>query len=197
MTDSNDSAMQLTRRDALKNAIVLVGGGIAASRLGLLSRAMAAEPFEPRFLSGERFSLVERAVDIIIPPTDTPGAAAAGVHRFIDTMLADWANEDSRDLLVRAIDDIDASARETHGLSFLELGEDRQAALLETIDRESYGGADSRAPFVMLKRLTILGYYTSEIGASVELRFDPVPGASPGCVPLDDIGRAWYKHWGL
>jgi hypothetical protein len=140
---------------------------------------------------------VERTVDVVIPPTDTPGAAAAGVHRFIDAMLADWANEGSRDLMIRAIEDIDARATEAHDRSFVEVGDDQQLALLEKIDREVYDGTESQPPFGMFKRLTIFGYYTSEIGASVELRFDPIPGPSPGCVPLEDVGRAWYKHWGI
>ena len=54
-----------------------------------------------------------------------------------------------------------------------------------------------RPLFEHAKQLTLLGYYSSEIGGSVELRFNPIPGDSPGCVPLESIGRAWYKHWGI
>jgi hypothetical protein len=45
--------------------------------------------------------------------------------------------------------------------------------------------------FRLLKELVLLGYYTSEAGATRELRYAAVPGAFRGCVPLAEIGRAW------
>src|SRR5256885_3957648 len=45
--------------------------------------------------------------------------------------------------------------------------------------------------FRSMKELTLVGYYTSEAGATRELRHAPVPGRFEGCVPLDQIGRAW------
>jgi gluconate 2-dehydrogenase gamma chain len=45
--------------------------------------------------------------------------------------------------------------------------------------------------FRTMKELTIVGYYTSEVGATVELRHEAVPGRHQGCVPFTEIGRAW------
>ena len=42
-----------------------------------------------------------------------------------------------------------------------------------------------------MKELTLVGYYTSEPGATQELRHEKVPGRYQGCVPLSEIGRAW------
>ena len=50
--------------------------------------------------------------------------------------------------------------------------------------------ADAAAGFRTLKELTVLGYYTSQIGATRELRYLPVPGRYDGCVPLTATGRA-------
>lgn len=195
MKDSKQETVRLTRRDALKSAIALVGGSVAVSQLATLATAMAAESGSaPLYLSGEQFAIVKRTADLVIPATDTPGALGAGVPNFIDRMLADWANEDSRAALTRAIEEIDKSALEAHGRPFIELDEGRQFALLEMADRGAFNGANNKASFRTLKALIIFGYYTSEVGASVELRFNPIPGPTAGCVPLEDIGRAWYKH---
>ena len=43
----------------------------------------------------------------------------------------------------------------------------------------------------MMKELTLVGYYTSEAGATEELTYEPVPGVWEGCVPYEDIGSAW------
>ena len=49
-----------------------------------------------------------------------------------------------------------------------------------------------RPPFFRtMKELTLLGYYTSEAGATRELKHAPVPGRFNGCVPFAQIGRAW------
>ena len=45
--------------------------------------------------------------------------------------------------------------------------------------------------FRTMKELTLLGYYTSEIGATKELHYLPVPGRFEGCVPIARVGRAW------
>ena len=45
--------------------------------------------------------------------------------------------------------------------------------------------------FRMMKELTLLGYYTSQAGATHELRYEPVPGRFDGCVPFTAIGRTW------
>ena len=36
-----------------------------------------------------------------------------------------------------------------------------------------------------------IGYFTSKPGATITLRYDPVPGDFKGCVPMKEIGRAW------
>ena len=43
----------------------------------------------------------------------------------------------------------------------------------------------------MLKELTLVGYYTSEVGATQELRYERAPGRYDGCMPYEDLGRAW------
>jgi hypothetical protein len=50
----------------------------------------------------------------------------------------------------------------------------------------------SRMPFFRtMKELTLVGYYTSQAGATRELRYVQVPGRFEGCVPLATVGRAW------
>jgi hypothetical protein len=49
---------------------------------------------------------------------------------------------------------------------------------------------DVRSFFRTLKELTLVGYYTSEVGATQELRVDPM-GAWRADVPYQELGRAW------
>jgi hypothetical protein len=45
--------------------------------------------------------------------------------------------------------------------------------------------------FASVQSLVVLGYYTSELGATTELRYDPIPGRFDGSVDYLDIGRQW------
>ena len=42
-----------------------------------------------------------------------------------------------------------------------------------------------------VKELTLLGFFTSEPGATQVLQYEAVPGAYHGCVPLAEVGRTW------
>ena len=45
--------------------------------------------------------------------------------------------------------------------------------------------------FLMLKQLTILGYFTSETGASQALNYIAVPGKYDGSYPYKKGDKAW------
>lgn len=45
--------------------------------------------------------------------------------------------------------------------------------------------------FAHVKELTLVGYYTSEVGAREELQYLHTPGRYEGCLPLEEVGRTW------
>ena len=192
----------IDRREALRRAALLLGGALAApaaARLLAACEAAHAAPaaWAPRALTPAQLEQVAAIAERIIPTTDTPGARAAGVHRFIDVMLAEYYDGAERAQFVAGLAEVDSRAREAHGRSFVRCSAARQTALLAHLDGEAFG-ADRRtdasaaqAFFRRMKELTVLGYYTSQPGATKELRYERVPGRYDGCVPLARVGRAW------
>ena len=163
-------AKQPTRRDALKTVAaglaLPVAGGAAAAPL-----VQIATPYRPRNFSSEQFRLVTTLVEMIIPATDTPGAAAAGVDRIIDETLGG---------------DPDRRAKFRQGLARLETEKfserddvDRVRLLTEFSNSEGEKGEF----FTLLKDLTIDGYYSTEIGMVRELgyRGNTFLKEFPGC----------------
>jgi hypothetical protein len=73
--------------------------------------------------------------------------------------------------------------------------DDEQVALLSRLDVEAVQAreddADPLPYFATLKEWTLAGYYTSEAGATQELRWLAVPGRFDADIPLDEVGRAW------
>lgn len=182
---------RVTRRELILGAIALVGGSSA-----LLS--CSDEPLDADLHTGERrffdealMRVLSRLVDIMIPNTDTPGALAAGVDVFIDGMMADWAAPDTQRRYTDTLRAINERAIAELGATFPELDESGQERLVRDIDREAFGESPPIPGFRELKTLIVTGYYSSEIGASVELQFELVPGRYLPCAPLADVGRAW------
>lgn len=136
-----------------------------------------------RVLSAHQDATVTRIAELIIPETDTPGAAAVGVNRFIDLLLAEWYDEDDRDSLLAGLAAIDARSRRLHGAPFVDMPDDQQTALLRMLDS---GGGDGSAEdaFATLKDLTVYGYFTSEVVIKDVLRTPVIPGRFDGCVPI-------------
>jgi len=183
--DPRDGPTVMDRREALRRAALMLGGVISAPVITGVLAGCGGKGRRSGVLSAEQLEFVATIADHIIPETDTPGARAVGVHEFIDAMLAEAYAAEERQRFVAGLADVDRRARSAHGRSFMECPAAEQLAVLETLD----GAADPA--FRALKELTVVGYYTSEIGATRELHHEPVPGRYDGCVPLAKIGRTW------
>jgi len=176
------SPTAIDRRAALRQAALVLGGVLSAPLAagvlaGCEARGTPDAAWRPRALTPDQAELVATIAEQILPATDTPGARAVGVHRFIDALLAESYPAGERERFVAGLTDL--------GRAFQASTPDHQRALLERLDREA-------GPFFRtLKDLTLVGYYTSEIGATRELHHVPVPGRYDGCVPLAQVGRTW------
>ena len=175
-----------------------MGGAVSAPTVaGVFStatrRAWAASPaWAPRTLSAAQLELVATLTEHIIPQTETPGARAAGVHRFVDALLTDHYPAAERDRFLAGLAGVDAQAQSRYGKVFVDSATGQQLALLRELDAAAY--AASRAEdtwfFRRMKELTLVGYYTSEIGAMQELHVSPF-GTYRGDIPYTSVGRAW------
>jgi gluconate 2-dehydrogenase gamma chain len=165
-------------------AIFLVGGGAALTRF---SRG-GSRTGEAPVLSGARYTQLEQIADVMIPPTDTPGAIAAGVPEFLRQMLGEWASDETRAQVIGVLESMERLAWSTFGAAFVELPAPQRAEVVRIVDEESIARRD--AAYSRFKYLVLVGYYQSEIGATQELRYELVPGAWRSCLPLTEVGRA-------
>src|ERR1700754_3787065 len=91
-----------------------------------------AQPAAPKFFNPAQLLIISRLTDIIIPPTDTPGAAAAGVPAYIDLVV----HEDPglQTAFREGLPRLDAlSVSKFKGSSFLQLTEPQQVEILTTL----------------------------------------------------------------
>lgn len=187
----------MNRREALKQLALLTGGALSLSTVaGVMGGCQATTgDFSPQTLSAPQNKLVTQLAERIIPATDTPGAEAAKVNRFIDHMLTDWNTKKERKHFLEGLAHVDELSKKKHNHKFLDLDKEKQIAVMETLQQEAADNpmqdSDLDPFFSMLKEFTVVGYYTSEIGATQELNSDLIPGYYDGCLPYSKVGRAW------
>ena len=133
---------------------------------------------------------VATIAELIIPKTDTPGAREAGVAAFIDVMLADWADDEQRQMFTAGLANVDERSRTAFGKTFVGCTPEQQTEILEDLDYELARLRDTKSDtsknfFSAMKWLTLTGYYTSEVGATREQHFRVVPGRYEPCYPLE------------
>lgn len=185
----------LTRRQAIQGAASLVGGTIATTQIGMvLSRAAIAaeEDAPPVFFDNDQFALLERVVDVMIPETDTPGAHSVGVHYFLDLMLEEWASPNRQARYVQGLQSMGNRLDEIGGEDYLSASTTAQLNALSTLDAGAFADDSGDAFFREFKKLVLFCYYSSEAGATVELQYEALTPDYKACVPIDDIGRAWF-----
>jgi hypothetical protein len=182
----------VTRRELLLRSARLAG--IGAVWAALPARTWAALP-APTGWSPEEERALDLIGDTILPETPgSPGAAAVGIGRFIARMTEDCFAPEVGEALRRGLREIEAAARDTHGRDWVRLSAPEREALLTSYEgRSKPSAAGGTNPFSHLKRLTLLGYFTSEAGATKAVRYDPVPGTYRGSVPLAPSDRCWAQ----
>ena len=192
----------MDRREALKRTAWIMGGVISAPAIsGILNgcTAKADINWTPAFLTNEQAAIVEQVAEIILPKTDTPGAKDVGVPAFIDQMLNEVYMKEDQERFINGIKAFDEEANSEYGDPFLELDADQQTAFVkkkhdEAIQKENSTNPAPPRPFILaMKELTMLGFFTSKIGASEVLQYDAVPGAYKGCIPVEEAGNG--KSW--
>jgi gluconate 2-dehydrogenase gamma chain len=190
--------MVIDRREALKQVAFLMGGALSASSILGIEKGYCASQSAPKHtsvFSGSQLQLVSRVAEVIIPRTDTPGATDVGVPSFIDLMLGEVYAKEDRDRYLAGLAEFDAAARSQGQSGFAAVVKKfHDAAVVE--ERRRPRGEDERPqrPFILMtKELTLLGFFTSQVGATQVLQYAAVPGSWHACIPLAQAGNG--KSW--
>lgn len=199
------------RRDALKNVAILLGGALSASTMSILLDGCTHSDNKSGlilFSSDQEKMLIELA-DIIIPTTSSPGAKVAKVGPFISMMINECFPNDVQKLFINGLANFEKLSASTYNKSFLELTRQEQEKLVSILRDETLAQkkkdteqaekdkAANKEPkkthyfFAILWDLTLLGYFTSEIGLKQAYSYIEIPGRYDGCVDLKPNQKVW------
>lgn len=193
----------MNRREAIQRTALVLGYAVSAPALMAVLNGCKATPelnYKPVFFTEDQARLVSELAEIILPKTTTPGAKDLGVPSFIDLALKDTYLQKDKDRYLTGLTAFDELAKKNFGDTFIDLDPEKQQQHVKTVHDEAVAAErkgevkKEERPFILMtKELTLLGFFTSEVGATQILQYDPVPGAYHGCIPLAEAGNG--KQW--
>ncbi len=185
----------MNRREAVQHISLLLGGTIVGSTFFL--SGCKTETKSSKEFSDDDVVFLDEVSDTILPATKTPGAKAAGVGKFMTIMVNDCYTEPDQKIFHEGIKKLNDAADKKYNTSFVKLNPEQRHEFLVSLDNEQKEYMKNKKPedsshyFRMMKELTLLGYFTSEIGCKQAMRYIETPGRYDGCVPYAKGDKAW------
>jgi gluconate 2-dehydrogenase gamma chain len=155
----------------------LLAGSAALVPLVTVSCSTPSAPV-PAVLTPDLNAILDAFADRIVPPDSAgPGAAAAGVARYINRSLVEW-NQADLPLVSGGLQALDSAARARHAVGFTVLIAEQQDELLVAMEAGQIAGFDNaQAVFNRLHRLVLEGMFS-----------DPYYGGNANYAGWDLIG---------
>jgi hypothetical protein len=163
---------ETTRREVLQRLALAIAAAAtidaldaAEAHASVRQAAATGGGYAPKALSAREFATLERLTDLIIPADDKPGARQAQVAAWIDTLLN--VNVELKAKYAAGLAWLDSAVATTGAEAFVSATPGQQAALLDVIayrrnrSPENAVGVDF---FVLARRMTCDGFYTSPVG---------------------------------
>jgi hypothetical protein len=186
----------MNRRDAIQHISLLLGGTIIGSNAFLTGCKTSTGNLKK--FTEEDIAYLDEIADTILPTTAaSPGAKAAAVGTFMTVMVKDCYEEKDQKIFTEGMQKLQDASKKKNGKYFMESTPQQRHDLLVELDKEQRDytknkkADDSNHYFRMMKELTLLGYFTSEIGATKALRYIESPGKWEACVPYKKGDKAW------
>lgn len=188
----------MNRREALQRVAILMGGAVVGANLFLEGCTRPATKTVDSLFEESSMDLLGDLAEAILPKTSTPGAKEAGVGEFIPVMVRDCYDDKTQAAFVDGVNSLDDKANEQFGKKFQELSDEEKLKFVDAYDKEAkkYQSEEKKDGdpdhfFHLFKQLTVLGFFTSEVGMKQALNYVKIPGRYDGEFPYKKGDKAW------
>jgi hypothetical protein len=188
----------MDRRQALTRVGLLLGGTVVGASYFLEGckpegkKISSVNDFTP-----DDIEYLDEIADTILPTTSSPGAKAAKVGAFMTVMVRDCYTDKEQKIFLDGMSKLNDASRKKFDKVYMELAPQQRTELLTDLDKEQKEytskkkDGDDAHYFRMMKELTLLGYFTSEIGMTKALRYVESPGKYDGNLDYKKGDKAW------
>jgi len=182
----------MNRRDALKSVVLMMGGTMIGAT-AILTGCSPERQLKDLNFTPEDLAFLDEIGETIIPTTDTPGAKATKIGEFMQMMIKDCYDADQQKAFIDGLNALSKDFKTEKGVDFMEATPEDRLAFLNGMNEKSVASGEEKQPTIinMLRDLTLLGYFTSEIGATQALRYVETPGRFDPCIDYKKGDKAW------
>ena len=169
----------MNRRDLLKKGVYgLAGVTLSSALISNLQSCTSIEKYSPLYFSKTEFSLLSNIVDFLIPKTETPGALDMKVPQFIDIIISETYNNESKNNLSNKlkllIEDFKSNNIDLSDYNSMK------SKFVNDFNNETH-----QEMYNQIRDLTVWGFKTSKEIALNVLNYNPIPGYQLGCIDID------------
>ncbi len=200
----------MERREAVKYIGILLGGTVVGADAFL--SGCKTKTTDSKEFSSDDIAYLNEIGETILPATATPGAKEANVGAFMTVMVNDCYEEGDQKAFREGMNKLNDASKKKFNDVFMKITPQQRHDLLVELDKEAkdyqknvreFNNAENKKEkdetakgnlkykkqyksshyFSMMKQLTLLGYFTSEVGMTKALNYKAVPGRYDGCIP--------------
>ncbi len=139
--------------------------------------------------------------ETIIPRTNTPGAKDAQVGSFIADFVSNCYDAKDQNIIKNGLTTIEQASQTQYKKAFLKITPEQRHKLLQKaaveakIHSENPQKASDASPhyYTLFQQLTLMGFFTSELGYTQVLRYEIVPGKYEACI--DYKNETAWANW--
>ncbi|HCN84992.1 MAG TPA: Twin-arginine translocation pathway signal [Sphingobacteriaceae bacterium] len=208
----------MDRREILKMIALATGGTFIGGEIFLTG--CASDKTSTIGFSKDEIAYMDEIAETILPRTKTPGAKDAAVGNFMAVMVNDCYTPDDQKIFHQGLTTLNNLSQNKYKENFMSITPAQRHDLLVIIDAEAKEAQKKKSEFdkvqtekqrsadfnrnmtfkkeempahyfTMIKQLTMLGFFTSKVGANEALRFVAVPGRFDACIPYKKGDKAW------
>jgi len=145
------------------------------------------------FFTDDEFHLIEEITDTLLPATSTPGGREANVPFFVDLVIKNCLAKADQHSIKDGLKQLD------DGQKFLTLSSAEKLNAIKNIDEAAFKDAAGNAWFRIVKKLSLIGYFTSREGMTKALNYVKVPGDYKACIPYKRgekaLAKTFLMYW--
>jgi len=169
----------MNRRDLLKKGVYgLAGVSLSSTLISTLQSCTSIEKYSPHYFSKTEFSLLSNIVDFLIPKTETPGALEMKVPQFIDIIISETYNNESKNNFSNKL----KSLIEDFKSNNIDLSDYNS---MKSKFVNDFNNKTHQEIYNQIRDLTVWGFKTSKEIALNVLNYNPIPGYQLGCIDID------------
>ncbi len=141
------------------------------------------------FFTDEEYAVLEQLCNTLLPKTTTAGALEVQVPYFVDLVVKNCVAPADQQTIQKGLQQLNAEA----GGKFVSLSKEDKLQLVNKTDEAAFKDDAAKAWYRIVKKLSLIGYFTSKEGMTTALNYVKVPGDYKACIPYKKGDKAQAK----